>query len=299
MVYREMQLVWQVANLPGRGRLRRYMIDMPIPVRAIDSDAHGQARPGLSEAALMVLAQEVVTRLAQWASDSVARRTKAKLRVQPDLDRLCAALIGPDPKAAGEMLFAAHARGATHEELCLFHVGDSALQLGRMWDNDDISFQDMALAAGRMLHILRDLREIAPPFEPRGNRSALFATVPGERHVLGITIAADVFRDAGWEVDLRLGLSEVELNHAIRVGGYPIVGFSASSAERIRALGRVVVESRLASPKALIFVGGNVARLEPDIALRVGADAAGWRMEDCKARMEDLYTLLPGLMSAK
>lgn len=264
------------------------MIDMPIPVRAIDGDAHGQARSGLSEAALMVMAQEVIVRLARWASQAVAARTE-KPRVSADVDELCAALIGTDPQGAKKLILAAHARGATHEEICLYHIGEAARQLGAMWDDDLLSFQEMALAAGRMLHLLRDLRDLAPPFRPRGSRSALFATVPGEKHVLGVTMAADIFRDDGWEVDLKLGLSEEDLADVVRRGGYPIVGLSAASADRARALARAVVALRLAAPKILIFIGGYVARIDPNIATRVGADGGAWDMDECKARLEALH----------
>lgn len=264
------------------------MIDTPIPVRAIDSDSHGQARTGLSEAALMVLAQEVVLKLARWARETVATR-RIKPIVVADTEALCAALIGPDPHAAKQMILASHAKGASHEELCLFHIGEAARRLGDLWDEDVISFQDMALAAGRILHLLRDLRDLAPPFEPRGNRSAMFATVPGERHVLGVTMATDIFRNNGWEVDLRLGLSEEQLSSAVRLGGYPIVGLSAASADRVRALARAVIALRLAAPKILIFVGGYVAKLDPDIAVRVGADGSGWDMDDCKDQLEALH----------
>jgi methanogenic corrinoid protein MtbC1 len=264
------------------------MIDMPIPVRAIEGDAHGQARTGLSEAALMVLAQEVVLRLARWARETVAVKKISPI-VEADIDALCAALIGPDPQAAKRMILHAHANGASHEELCLFHIGEAARHLGDLWEEDVISFQDMALAAGRMLHLLRDLRDFAPPFEPKGSRSALFATVPAERHVLGVTMAADIFRENGWEVDLRLGLSEEQLSEAVKLGGYPIVGLSAASADRVRALARAVIALRIAAPQILIFVSGYVAKLDPDIAIRVGADGAAWDMDECKAQLETLH----------
>lgn len=237
----------------------------------------------------MVLAQEVVLRLARWARETVASKQITPV-VKPNVDALCAALIGPDPRMAKGMIVAAHAKGASHEELCLFHIGEAARRLGDLWEDDDISFQDMALAAGRMLHLLRDLRDLAPPFEQYGSRSALFATVPGERHVLGVTMAADIFRDNGWEVDLRLGQTEEELSKAVQLGGYPIVGLSAASADRVRALARAVIALRIAAPQILIFVGGYVARLDPDIAVRVGADGSAWDMDDCKRHLETLHS---------
>ena len=269
------------------------MIDMPIPVRAIEGDAQGQMR-GLSQAALMVLAQEVILHLSRRSETSVTAPPGRKGEHRPNLIALCNALIGPDPHAARDLILAAHARGASHEALCQSYIAAAANRLGTMWEEDEISFSDMAVAAGRMLHLLRDLREVAPPFAQRGSRCALIATVPGETHSIGATMASDLFRDRGWDVDLRTGLSEAQLAETLRRGDYPIVGLSSSSVDRLRALGRTVVELRLAVPRVLIFIGGRIARMEPNIAVRVGADAAAWDMESCVAEMERLYAALPG-----
>lgn len=272
------------------------MIDTPLPVRAIEGAAAGQAKRGLPEAALVVVAQEVIRRLAGWAEEMAQRHGKPPpQRIEPDIATLCARLVGLDPGAAAAMIRDAHREGATHEELCVYHIGAAARRLGWMWDNDRVTYADMAVAAGRMLGILRDLRDMAPPVVPRRGRYALFASVPGEDHVLGVTMAADLFREDGWDIDLRLGDDEDALVAAVTAHDYPIVGLSAASIARVRALARTIVALRVAQPKLLIFVGGYLARLEPDIALRVGADAAGHDIPDCKTEMDRLHDMLPML----
>ena len=272
------------------------MTDMPMPVRATESGAHGSARAGLSEAALVILAQEVVLRLSTWARETAAAR---RPRVVPDVDALCKALIGLDPGAARHMLLEAHRRGATHQDLCLVYIGEAARRLGEMCEQDRLPHPGMAVAAGRMLCLLRDLRDLAPPGEPRGGRVALFATVPGESHVLGVTMAADLCRKAGWDVDLRLGLTDAALGEVARSGGYPVIGLSAANADRVRALARSVAGLRLAAPRSLILVAGSLVRLEPDIAARVGADGAAFEMDRCRDEMERLFALAPGTVRAR
>lgn len=267
------------------------MIDSPIPVHAYDEDGHGAVRNGLSEAALMVMAQEVIVRLAQWAQTS---ETTEAPRIGPaDLDVFCDALVGSDASGAKTMLMLAYRQGASHEDLCLHHIGAAALRLGERWEEDSISFRAMAVAAGRMLHLLRDLRELAPPVVPRNDRSALFAAVPGEQHVLGVTMAADLFRERQWDIDLRVGQSEEQLVETVRAGAYPIVGLSASNVERVRALTRMVVALRLALPKVFIFVGGHIAEVDEKIAMRVGADGAAHDMERCYKEMARLARMVP------
>ena len=266
------------------------MIDMPIPVRAIEGDAQGQLRAGLSQAALIVLAQEVILHLARWSErhEHAAEAAPCPAEIQSLAD----ALVSRDPDAARRIVFHARAQGAGHESLCRDHIATAARRLGVMWEDDDVTFSDMAIAAGRILSILRELREMAPPFEPRGGRCALIATVPGELHSIGATMAADMLRNKGWDVDLRMGQSETDLARTLRGGGYPIVGLSASTPERIRALARAVVELRLVAPGVLIFVGGGLAELDPNIAVRVGADAAAGGAEPSLAAMEKLHLQL-------
>jgi hypothetical protein len=102
-------------------------------------------------------------------------------------------------------------------------------------------------------------------------------------------MAADILRKKGWHIDLQLGRSEAELCQIVRDGGYPIIGLSASGAERVRSLARTIVELRIAAPRSLIFISGHIVHLEKDIAIRTGADAAALSMDHCVQTLESLY----------
>ena len=84
-------------------------VDAPILIRAIDDDAHGQVR-GLSDAALLVLAQEVIHRLSNLSRDG-----GPSSRI--DLDGFCMALIEPKAEEAKLRLLRAHENGASHRDL--------------------------------------------------------------------------------------------------------------------------------------------------------------------------------------
>nr|WP_281496077.1 cobalamin B12-binding domain-containing protein [Marivita sp. S6314] len=140
-----------------------------------------------------------------------------------------------------------------------------------------------------MLGFLRDLRDLIPPPEQRGSREALFTCVPGEQHFLGVTMAADLMRDRGWKIDLRINETIDTLCRQVRDHNYLIIGLSATNADRIRTLAATVVELRLAAPHARIFIGGHLVDVEPDIASRIGADAAGSDIETCVSSLENLY----------
>ena len=257
-------------------------VDTPILIRAIDDDAHGQARR-LSDAALLVLAQEVIQRLSGLAREDT-------LNSSVDIDGFCVALIERSSEDAKLILLRAHEAGATHQDLCVDYIAAAARRLGEWWDDDIITFGDMGLAAGRMLHFLRDLRDLVPMAPQRGTREALFATIPGEQHILGVTMAADLMRDRGWKIDLAINKSIEELCDLIRENGYLIIGLSAANADRLRALAATIVELRIAAPHARIFIGGHIVQMEPDIAVRTGADGAGDDIDTCAETLERIYS---------
>jgi methanogenic corrinoid protein MtbC1 len=257
-------------------------IDTPLLVRAIDDDSHGQERR-LSDASLLVMAQEVINRLSH-----ISRKAQPNIS-EVDLDAFCIALVDPTVEEATRILRRAQECGASHQVLCISYIAGAARRLGEWWEQDIIHFSDMSIAAGRMLHMLRDLRRAIPPVATKGHREALFAAVPGEQHVLGVTMAADILREKGWDIDLQVGRTETELCQIAHDGGYPIIGLSASGADRVRSLTRTIVELRLAAPRSLIFISGNIAEIEKDIAIRTGADAAAASMDQCLQKLESLY----------
>lgn len=263
------------------------MTETPFTIISDSTDSFLPGAQPLSERALGDLAQEVITRLTRWSEEEAARSDSARAEFQ-DIDGLCADLLAANNAGIDRRIAQALASGATHEQVSLHYIAVAARRLGVMWQEDDISFHDVTLAAGRLLLILRDLRAMLEPRPLRRGRVALFASVPDETHVLGITMAADLFRDKGWDIDLRVGVSIDGLISAARSGAYPIIGLSAGSIDRLKGLAQFIVELRLAAPQVLVLVAGNLAHLDPHLALRVGADAAAWSMEDCLSEMERL-----------
>lgn len=119
-----------------------------------------------------------------------------------------------------------------------------------------VSFLEVTTGTGHLYALMRALR--AEGYSPRpslgGRRSALFATVPGEDHGVGITMAADLFREMGWEIDLQTDTDHDQL--VAQAGGTRphIIGLSLSTEDRLDPLVRLVVALRLVTPRAIIGV---------------------------------------------
>ncbi|GLS88770.1 hypothetical protein GCM10010873_37440 [Cypionkella aquatica] len=242
----------------------------------------------LPQATLTTLAAEVVSRVAN----------NLRLDVLPDLqpcpdeiDMLCNALLSDDPHEAASFIESAQLKGSSYETLCLLYLSVAARRLGEWWETDEVSFYRVTIAAGRIYAILRILRRERPTAAPNLLRAATFASVPGENHTLGITIASDLARERGWDIELMVGLSHDALVEKLEHRQPVLIGLSASGKRSLPALTRLIVALRIHNPGARILVCGQIAASNLTLVGVTGADAAAADFDSALAHMDRLLNL--------
>jgi MerR family transcriptional regulator, light-induced transcriptional regulator len=237
---------------------------------AIDRKALAQAAQTFAHKR-SALPADVVEGFAREIVARVARAVSARDGSRVDCDSVtefCDVLLEPDqPARALAFITARQSDGASMPDIYLGYVGGAARLLGERWDSGDLTPLDVTMAAGTLYALMRALR-VTPtggrPPDPR--RSALFATVPGEHHGIGITVAANIFRAAGWDIDLQLGLDRAALVDRASRTRPTILGLSLSTADRLPELLGAVVALRLALPDAILGVAtGGAGLVENDL----------------------------------
>lgn len=203
--------------------------------------------------AVEMFAADIVHLLAK--SGTLTPRDGAVISMD-QVDAFCAVLVQADPGAAIRFIRDRRAEGVSLEDVYLGYIAAAARCLGEQWDDDRLSFLEVTCGTGHLYALMRALRLEGRPTRSRfdARKCALFATVPGEEHGIGITIAADMFRDAGWEIDLRTGCEHDELLSHIENDPPDIIGLSLSTKERLDALVRLVVAARIVVPGAIVGV---------------------------------------------
>lgn len=249
--------------------------------RFLEPNRYRHEMSEVSECAAKSLAEAAIRRLVARAAAALPpaaeiRRADAELPSADELERLCDALISDDPRAAAEIVETARQGGRSPEHLYLAYVAGAARALGDRWKNDTASFFEVTLGLGRLHAILRDLgphffRDAQPEMPVR---TALFGSVPGETHVLGIVMAADFFRRNGWHVDLMPAPTLDDLVSAAEHTQYTLIGLSAGSRRMIGAIAETILRLRSVRRDAFYLIGGPVTELESDLADIVGADMA-------------------------
>lgn len=244
-------------------------------------------RENLSEPALERLAREVVRRLTNRtprALDSV----DAEHPTEADIQVLCAALLHADPSVARGMVQRLQARHLTLEILYGRYLAPAAERLGAMWDHDRISFAEVTLGVSRIFELVHKLRAALPPPRITKEDQVLFATVPGETHNLGVEMAAELFRQKGWDVEVMVNAAHGEIVDRIESTRFLVLGLSSGGKRTAEALALVIHAVRAVDPDIFIIVSGLIVRQEPELLALAQPDSAVATVEEALAMMDRL-----------
>lgn len=241
-------------------------------------------RAQLPEAAVVSLAREVLVRL--------ANRSEEPSLPAGSVDVLSKALVGPDPDEAAHIIEENHAAGLDVETLYLNLLAPAAARLGEWWNKDEINFTDVAVGTGRVFGIMRNLMHHIPRPELPDGKTALFASVPGDTHTLGVKMAADLCRQRGWQIDLALAMDHDTLMEHILDSGHLLIGLSAGGLHSLPDLTRIVLALRVSQPSARVLIAGQIVDKAPRSLQLLHVDAMSSDFETALARLQDTWDQL-------
>lgn len=216
-------------------------------------------RSTFSPDAVGSLANEIVRRLALAAANAPGG---VSFPIGDDnLSVFCDALVDREADTALRFIEARRAEGATREDVYFGYIAPVARLFGERWEQNRLTFAEVAIGTGHLYALLRSLRAEGDAARKGydSRKCALFATVPGEEHGIGITIAANLFRDDGWEIDLQTGLDHDTLVARVERTLPQIIGLSLSTEHRLKELVRLVVAFRIIVPEAIIGIAPSTS----------------------------------------
>ncbi len=220
------------------------------------ADQIRRVKAQFDESAVRSLAAEALHRVV--ARDAGHGLTYRQQLGALDIDELTRALIDEDSDAGLVFVTQLQNAGVTVERIYLTYLAAAARKLGALWDEDEISLFDVTTGTGRIYGILRALDDQFSPKASTPGKAALFASVPGETHTLGVRMAADLFQKNGWGIELVMGASHDELMDRIVATQTAIVGLSAAGAHALPHLARLILAVRLHRPAVSIVVSGQI-----------------------------------------
>ena len=243
-----------------------------------------QLQTRLPEEAVVSLAREVIQRLAVKLREATPRDAR--------VEALATALTGREAKAAAQLVEQYLRDGVDVDTIYLDYLGLAAQRLGEWWETDQLTFAEVTVGIGRIYAIIRTLRPYILSDAIPNNKSAIFASVPEEDHTLGIKMAADLAREAGWEIELLLDMEHDALVEAISTSEPALVGLSGAGAHTVPHLARLVVALRIGAPRSLILVSGNVVETSRDAICLMHVDAMESTFEGAMKQLGQLWSTL-------
>ena len=104
--------------------------------------------------------------------------------------------------------------------------------------------------------------------------SVLLTIIPGEQHSFGLSMVAEFFRRAGWNLCTGPFSSHQELTSLVHNHWFDIVGFSVSSDRRLDELKKDIHDIRRDSRNRNvgIILGGPMVIAQPGLVASMGAD---------------------------
>lgn len=211
---------------------------------------------------------------------NVPRPKVAKPDEQPApnaVEQFAALAIGNDDGAAFAFVEGLLAEGRSVEAIFLDLLAPAARQLGALWESDAADFATVTLGVGRLQIVMRRLgdrfAEEASAAKHAGE-SVLLTIIPGEQHSFGLSMVAEFFRRAGWNLCTGPFASHQELTSLVHNHWFDIVGFSVSSDRRLDELKKDIRDIRRDSRNRHvgIIIGGPMVIAQPDLVASMEAD---------------------------
>lgn len=201
--------------------------------------------------------------------------------------QFCDLLLKAEPRAPLSFIPELQNLGASSQRLRYGLIAGAARCLRERWDAGETGFLDVTLAAGQLHALVRAVRvyDAGDALARRTRPDALFASVPGKSHTLGISLAAETFRDAGWDIDLQIADHHDELVNRVIKTEPAVVGLSLSTRDRLPDLMRLVMALRIAAPAVTIGVTPALYMLEDMIFGLVDLDLI---FRDARIALNDL-----------
>lgn len=234
------------------------------------------------EAAPRELLSRLVKNVAIPRLLSRRQRVSAPLPLpSPRVGELADLLIAPDPTAAFELVRSLQAEADSLGALCASVLEPAARRLGDLWSSDDCSELDVTIGLCRLQTALRRTDTCHPPLAGGQAQAGivLVAPQPGERHMLGSVLDAEILWQAGWETHCEYPATDGALQEMLADTWFDALDLSMSLAfrrdERLPRMAQTIRQARKAScnPMIRIVVGGRVFLEQPGTNAHIGADA--------------------------
>ncbi|SDX99956.1 MULTISPECIES: cobalamin B12-binding domain-containing protein [Salimicrobium] len=141
-----------------------------------------------------------------------------------------------------------------HEEI----ITPAMYYVGELWQTNRISVADEHLATATCDYIMT---LISPRKGASNGKKAIFFNVEEEEHHLGLKMAADIFREEGWESRfLGTGVPDDHVLQQIEKFRPDVICISAALSYRVPEMHNIIDILKKRMPDSVILIGGRIVK---------------------------------------
>ncbi len=236
--------------------------------------------------------RDIIPRLVRAHAPAAGGAPVVSMPTRAEVVAFTAHVMARDDSAIQAELAALRTRGVSVESLYVGLLAPAARHLGELWEDDRCHFADVTVGLGRLQQIMRSLStafgtEIEAPV---GGRRALLMPAPGDQHTFGLSMVAEFFARAGWEVVGVMDPDAAGFENRVKDEWFDLVGISAGSSTRLDSLLACIASvRRLSHNRAVaVMVGGPLFTVHPELVEQVGADGVATDGQQAPALAERL-----------
>ena len=212
-----------------------------------------------------------------------------------DTRQLARLALSGDDVGLNAALAAVAENGLAGDDIVARLIEPTARAMGDAWLADECCELDLTIGLSMLQMAAHAVRYATSACSIRASRySILLATAPDEAHMLGASLLADQFTDAGWQVDMAFPSNNQELANQISAQHPDVIDIGLSDAlpryHTLSHLRDTVALSRRASDNqpSVISVGGRLFAEAIATAEAVGADHARKTIAGASVRVAEL-----------
>ncbi len=188
------------------------------------------------------------------------------------IEAFCAFLLDADAEGATDMVRNLTASGTPYEQVADTLLAEAARRLGWQWETDALSFIDVSLGISTLLRVNSGLRIGAPKRQLHKEGLVHFVTLDKQAHTLGIILAAEAFRQHGWDVEMILAATQGVIVEQVSQSQSFIVGLTAGRHDSLRDIAALIASLKALPCAPRILLGGSAATARPELYNPIGAD---------------------------
>ena len=209
-----------------------------------------------------------------------------------DVMALAQLLLSDDVDSARRFVEDSHASGASMESLYVDLLAPAAKHLDDLWADDRIDFAEVTIGLGYLQQLLRDL---SPIFQSecapcQACDRILLTSALGEQHTFGLSMVAEFFRRAGWDVWGGPLARADDLYVQLRSEWFDLVGISLGREVSTNVLVDFIRAIRCNSRNRVVavIVCGPWIVQHPESVRQIGADGSASDGGDAPMRADEI-----------